>query len=170
MTGGRGRPKVVAGGPGALRAAALVVQLCVAASYTGLHAQCPDGSPPPCRPARTDPGRKPGVPTNSVAVLYLDARDSADAYLAEGLTEAVIVRLGQIERLVVKSRNAVRRFRGRAAADAGLGRALGVAHLVSGSVRRAAVPACESLWRSYGRRTASKCGRSSTIAPTWTCC
>lgn len=100
-----------------------------------LSAQCPDGSPPPCR---AQPTRATAAPApNSVAVLYLDARDSADAYLAEGLTEAVIVRLGQIERLVVKSRNAVRRFRGRAAADAGLGRALGVAHLVSGSVRRA---------------------------------
>lgn len=117
-----------------MRALVLLLHLGVLGSWR-LFAQCPDGSPPPCRaqPARAVPTPAP----NSVAVLYLDARDSADAYLAEGLTEAVIVRLGQIERLVVKSRNAVRRFRGRAAADAGLGRALGVAHLVSGTVRRA---------------------------------
>ena len=66
-----------------------------------LAAQCSDGSPPPCRAARADPGRRPGVPPNSVAVLYFDnlSRDTADAYLADGLTEDIIVRLGQIERL-----------------------------------------------------------------------
>ena len=60
--------------------------------------QCPDGSPPPCRAAvaRTAPPAP-----NSVAVLYFDnlSRDTADAYLADGLTEDIIVRLGQIERL-----------------------------------------------------------------------
>jgi TolB-like protein len=101
-----------------------------------LSAQCPDGSPPPCAPA---PARAAPVP-NSVAVLYFEnvSRDSADAYLADGLTEAIIVRLSQIERLAVKSSSAVRRFRGRLSDDpAVLGRALGSAHLVSGSVRRA---------------------------------
>ena len=72
-------------------------------------------------------------------MLYFDniSRDTSDAYLAEGLTEELITRLGQVPRLEVKSRNAVRRFRGQAAGDpAAVGRALGVAHLVSGSVRR----------------------------------
>jgi TolB-like protein/Tfp pilus assembly protein PilF len=80
----------------------------------------------------------PPAPT-SVAVLYFDniSRDTSDAYLAEGLTEELITRLGQVPRLQVKSRNAVRRFRGEAAGDpAAVGRALGVAHLVSGTVRR----------------------------------
>ncbi len=100
-----------------------------------LSAQCPDGSPPPCRTAT----RASGPTGNSVAVLYFDnsSRDSADAYLADGLTEEIIARLGQIERLHVASRFAVRRLRDSAAADpAALGRSLGVAHLVSGSVRR----------------------------------
>jgi TolB-like protein len=99
-----------------------------------LSAQCPDGSPPPCaRMAATS------SPT-SVAVLYFDnlSRDTADVYLADGLSEEMIARLGLIDRLTVKSRTAVQRFRGRPVADpAMLGRALGVAHLVSGSVRRA---------------------------------
>ena len=141
MTNGRrGRSRAVEGGPGALRALTLVVPLSVVASYNGLHAQCPDGSTPPCRAARAEPGRKPGVPPNSIAVLYFDnlSRDTADAYLADGLTEDIIVRLGQIERLTVKSRNAVKRFRERGAEDpAVLGQTLGVAYLVSGSVRRA---------------------------------
>ena len=72
----------------------------------------------------------------SVAVLYFDTADTASAYLADGLTEAIITSLGRIERLSVKSRNAVRRFRGAADDPATLGRALDVAYLVSGSVAR----------------------------------
>ncbi len=96
--------------------------------------QCPDGSPPPCE--RTT-ARAP-APT-SVAVLYFDnlSRDTADAYVADGLTEELITRLGQIERLRVKSRTAVQRYRRQPIDDpAVLGRALGVAHLVSGSVQQ----------------------------------
>src|SRR5881409_3706207 len=72
----------------------------------------------------------------SVAVLYFETADTASAYVADGLTEAIITSLGRIERLSVKSRNAVRRFRGAADDPATLGRALDVAYLVSGSVGR----------------------------------
>ena len=99
-----------------------------------LRAQCPDGSPPPCGHAAV---RAPAP--NSVAVLYFDnlSRDTSDAYIADGLTEELITRLGQIERLQVKSRTAVQRDRGRSIEDpAVLGRTLGVAHLVSGSVQQ----------------------------------
>jgi len=105
---------------------------------SALVAQCPDGSPPPCRaaPARATPT----PPPNSVAVLYFDnlSPDTADAYLADGLTEAVSLRLGHSTQLVVKSPSAVRRLRGRSADldPAALGRELSVAHLVQGSVRR----------------------------------
>ena len=81
-----------------------------------------------------------GAPSpSSVAVLYFDnhSTDTSDAYLSVGLTEAIITRLGRVDRLAVKSRNAVRRFHGAAGDDpASLGRALGVAFLVSGGVRR----------------------------------
>jgi len=76
------------------------------------------------------------APAASVAVLYFETPDTATAYLADGLTEAIITSLGRVERLGVKSRNAVRRFRGAADDPATLGRALGVAYLVSGSVGR----------------------------------
>src|SRR3989454_8735952 len=72
----------------------------------------------------------------SVAVLYFETPDTATAYVADGLTEAIITSLGRVERLSVKSRNAVRRFRGTAEDPGTLGRALGVAYLVSGSVGR----------------------------------
>jgi TolB-like protein len=97
-------------------------------------AQCPDGTPPPCnRPAaRSDPAR-------SVAVLYFDnlSRDSSDAYLADGLTDETIARLGRVRRLVVASRFSVRRYRNSEAEPSAVGRALGVAYLVTGSVQRA---------------------------------
>jgi formylglycine-generating enzyme required for sulfatase activity/TolB-like protein/Tfp pilus assembly protein PilF len=76
------------------------------------------------------------APPSSVAVLYFETPDTGTAYLADGLTEAIITSLGRVERLGVKSRNAVRRFRGTADDPTALGHALGVAYLVSGSVGR----------------------------------
>ena len=96
-----------------MRRATVLLLLLSVTSTEGLFAQCPDGAAPPCRGAQTDPGRKPGVAPNSLAVLYFDnlSADTADAYLAEGLTEELIARLGQLPRLAVKSRAAVQRFR-----------------------------------------------------------
>jgi len=100
-----------------------------------LESQCPDGTPLPCGPRQAPP------PANSVAVLYLDnlSRDTADAYLADGLTEEVIIRLAQVPRLDVKSRFEVARFRGQSARQdpSALGRLLHAAYLVLGSVQRA---------------------------------
>jgi TolB-like protein len=118
-----------------LRPTRVVVALGVIAMWGSvLDAQCPDGSPPPCSRAAS---RAPAP--NSVAVLYLDnlSRDTADAYLADGLTEEIIIRLGQVQRLDVKSRFEVQRFKGRAIQDAtALGRSLNAAYLVTGSVQR----------------------------------
>jgi TolB-like protein len=104
---------------------------------TPLRAQCPDGSPPPCRAARA----AAAAPPNSVAVLYFEnqSRDTADSYLAVGLTEAIIAKLGDIPRLTVKSRYLVRRYAAAAtqADPAEIGRALGVAYIVTGGVQRA---------------------------------
>jgi TolB-like protein/Tfp pilus assembly protein PilF len=75
---------------------------------------------------------------NSVAVLNFVnlSPDTADAYLADGLTDEIIDRLGSIERLQVKSRTAVARYRGSSLDPGQLGRALAVAYLVNGTVRR----------------------------------
>jgi TolB-like protein len=102
-----------------------------------LVAQCPDGSPPPC--ARSSAAaRAPAPPANSVAVLYFESRaaDTNAAALADGLTEEIIHRLSGIERLTVRSRYLVRRYRETALEDpAAVGRALNVTYLVSGSIR-----------------------------------
>jgi TolB-like protein/Tfp pilus assembly protein PilF len=115
----------------------LTLELSVCPTVRLSALQCPDGSAPPCRaaPARTTAA----PPPNSVAVLYFDnlSPDTTDAYLADGLTEELIAQLGKIERVVVKSRTAMQRYRRTAPHDpADVARRLGVAHLVSGSVRR----------------------------------
>ena len=97
--------------------------------------QCPDGTPPPCgaRPARGAPA------AHSVAVLYLDnpSRDTADAAIADGLTEEIIARLSQVPDVRVASRYAVLRYRGRTATDPHqVGRDLGVRYVLGGALRR----------------------------------
>jgi TolB-like protein len=75
-----------------------------------------------------------------VAVLYFEnlSRDTSDQYLADGITEEITTSLGRVGRLTVVSPAAVRRAQ-RAGDDdpVRLARALGVRHLVEGSVRRA---------------------------------
>jgi TolB-like protein/Tfp pilus assembly protein PilF len=101
-------------------------------------AQCPDGTPAPCavRPVRLAAAPAP----NSVAVIYFDnqSRDTSDAYLADGLTEEITSRLGQLGRLVVTSHTTMERYRaaGSRPEPQALARTLKVAHLVNGSVRR----------------------------------
>jgi len=106
----------------------------VGASLRPLFAQCPDGAPPPCRSGRV---ASPAA-SNTVAVLYFDnlSRDTADTYLADGLTDEITTRLGQIGRLTVTSRTTMQRYRGRVGDPQELARTLRVAHLVNGSVRR----------------------------------
>ena len=105
--------RTVQDGPGrSMTVSAVLTVLTISTVSTVLSAQCPDGSPPPCRGARTAAA---APVTNSVAVLYFDnsSADTADAYLADGITEEIISRLGQVGgRVQVKSRYAVRRYRG----------------------------------------------------------
>lgn len=92
--------------------------------------QCPDGTPPPCRP-------RP-VARIPIAVLYFDnlSSDTADAWLADGLTEEVTDRMSGLDRLEVRSRNSVRRMQRAGASDPLLlGRALNVRYVVEGSLR-----------------------------------
>ena len=73
----------------------------------------------------------------SIAVLYFDARDTADAYLADGLTEDLTTLLGSVARVQVKSPGVVRRAQRASPGDApAIARRLGVHYLVDGNVRR----------------------------------
>ncbi|MFI5281130.1 MAG: hypothetical protein ACHQU1_11570 [Gemmatimonadales bacterium] len=112
----------------------VVVALALGALAASLRAQCPDGTPPPC----AAPVARASAPaSNSIAVLYFDTRDTTDRYLVDGLTEEIILRLQQLQRLEVKSRYESQRVRGsRNLAPAAVGRTLGVRYLVNGTVQR----------------------------------
>ena len=103
-----------------------------------LHAQCPDGTPQPCRPAAVAVRLPPPAPT-SVAVLPLENRspETADAYLAEGLTEEVGNHLTQLGRLQVKARGMVDAQYRRTPDPFDAARRLNVAWFVHGNVRHA---------------------------------
>ena len=148
---------------------ALFLCACATVPAVPAVAQCPDGTPPPCRgavaPART-------ANSNSIAVLYFDnlSRDSADAYIADGLTDEIIVRLQHVQRLDVKSRNEVRRLRGSGITDSRtLGRDLHVAWLVTGSVRPSAsrMRVSYELVRTSDGRTMASDIVDTTAADQW---
>jgi len=118
----------------------LVVTLAALALARPLLAQCPDGTPPPCRsPAAARATSAPPPAPTSVAVLPLQNRspDSADAYLAEGLTEEVGNRLTQLGRLQVKARGLVEAQWRRTPDPFDAARRLNVAWFVHGNVRHA---------------------------------
>jgi TolB-like protein len=100
-----------------------------------LRAQCPDGTPPPCRTTR--PAAPPRL---SIAVLDFEnfSRDTNDAFLSSELAEELTSRLRQIERLTVVPRPVVRRVRNLETMTVpDIGRALNVSYIVTGSIRRA---------------------------------
>lgn len=132
---------------------ALVVCAGVAVPMRAALAQCPDGSPPPCTP------RQAGPPPRSVAILYFESlsRDSTDALLADGFTEELIVRLGRIESLQVKSRGVVQRYRGQTPDPTAVGRQLNVVFVVSGTMRKS----------SDRVRVSAELARASTGTQVW---
>jgi eukaryotic-like serine/threonine-protein kinase len=84
------------------------------------------------RPPTTANGPAP----EDIAVLYFDdqTRQHDAAYLADGLTEALIVELARVPRLHVISRNGVAPFRGADVSPDSVARALRVGTIVQGSV------------------------------------
>jgi len=74
----------------------------------------------------------------TLAVLPFVSRspDSADAYLAEGLTDAIAAALGRDSTLRVASRLSTAEYAERVAPPREIGRSLGVAALLDGSVQR----------------------------------
>ncbi len=86
-----------------------------------------------------------GAPTevsarsNTIAVMPFAnlSADSLDEYFADGLTEDLLNRLARIQELQVTGRSSSFYFKNRNEDPRAIGRALDVAHLLEGSVRRA---------------------------------
>jgi TolB-like protein len=115
------------------RAPLLVPALLIARAA---FAQCPDGTPPPCRSVSAS--RAAPLP-GSIAVLPFTNRspDSADAYLADALPERIVGRLARVNNLHVKSATAVSAQWRRTPDPMAAARELRVEWFVTGSIRRA---------------------------------
>jgi len=79
-----------------------------------------------------------GLDPRHLAVLYFDdlSRDHSLGYVADGMTEALIANLSQVQPLTVISRNGVIPYRGGSVPADSVARALGVGTLVTGSVEQ----------------------------------
>ncbi|MBU6417446.1 MAG: hypothetical protein KJS83_09790, partial [Xanthomonadaceae bacterium] len=79
------------------------------------------------------------IPAKSIAVLPLanESGDRGQQYFSDGLSEDLITALSQFAGLKVISRNSSFQFRDSEDDSKAIGRKLGVAHLLEGSVRRA---------------------------------
>jgi TolB-like protein len=79
-----------------------------------------------------------GVPTKSVAVLPLvNGGGEGQQFFSDGVSEALIIALSQFDGLKVIGRNSSFQFRDTKDDSAAIGRKLGVAHLIEGSVQHA---------------------------------
>jgi TolB-like protein/class 3 adenylate cyclase/Tfp pilus assembly protein PilF len=97
-------------------------------------ASSPAASPPP-------PANVPAaVPEKSIAVLPFDnlSRDPDNAFFTDGVQDEILTNLAKIADLKVISRSSVMQYKSEVARDLRkIGRELGVAHLLEGSVQRA---------------------------------
>ncbi len=150
------------------RRLALILGACAVVSARSASAQCPDGSPPPCASARAaTPAPVPGA--NSVGVMLFNnlTRDSAYAYLGDGLATEIATSLARVPRLEVRSPGAVRAAqRGVDPDPRVVGRRLNVRYVVEGdfqrggeririAVRLVAVPSGTQRWSDAYTRSAS---------------
>lgn len=80
-----------------------------------------------------------GVPAKSIGVLpFTDiGNDPEQAYFADGLTEDLITDLSKLRDLFVIARNTTFSFKGSSKGTVEIGREMGVANILEGSVRRA---------------------------------
>src|SRR5438445_2752445 len=82
----------------------------------------------------------PAILEKSIAVLPFENRseDKANAYFAEGIQDEILVRLAKIADLKVISRTSTQHYKSAPENLREIGQELGVAHLLEGSVQRAA--------------------------------
>src|SRR5439155_10555273 len=90
--------------------------------------------PPPPMTTEAD------VPEKSIAVLPFDnlSRDPDNAFFTDGVQDEILTDLARVADLKVISRSSVMQYKTEVARDLRkIGRELGVAHLLEGSVQRA---------------------------------
>jgi TolB-like protein/DNA-binding SARP family transcriptional activator len=117
---------------------ALVALVAVAGAAYALAGIRGEGVPGPAEDHGTPP-TLPAAAAGSIAVLpFLDLSPAGDQeYFGHGMAEELIAALSRVEGLRVTARTSSFRFQGSGADVREVGRRLGVAHLLEGSVRRA---------------------------------
>ena len=80
------------------------------------------------------------VPEKSIAVLPFEnlSRDPDNAYFADGIQDEILTRLSKIAALKVISRTSTQRYQSKPSNLAEIAKQLGVAHILEGSVQKAA--------------------------------
>jgi TolB-like protein len=101
-------------------------------------------APPPVAPPRVVPAAAPAIapprhepPSIAVLPFVNMSRDEDNEYFADGLAEELLNVLAKIRGLRVAARSSAFMFKGKGANVAEVGRALGVATVLEGSVRKA---------------------------------
>ena len=113
---------------------ALIFAPAVMKSFSRQGAAMP---PPPPVPSAT----KPPVPEKSIAVLPFEnlSEDKSNAFFADGVQDEILTNLAKVADLKVISRTSVMQFRDKGARNLReIAQQLGVAHVLEGSVQRAA--------------------------------
>ena len=85
-------------------------------------------------------GSSSPLPEKSIAVLPFEnlSEDKANAYFAEGIQKEILTRLAKIADLKVISRTSTQRYQSKPVNLAEIAKQLGVAHILEGSVQKAA--------------------------------
>src|SRR5437773_1157060 len=88
------------------------------------------------RPVRTSAGES--IPEKSIAVLPFEnrSRDPDNAYFADGIQDEILARLSKIADLKVISRTSTQRYKSAPENLPEIGKQLGVAHILEGSVQK----------------------------------
>src|SRR6516162_5779649 len=111
-------------------------------------------------------GARPSIPEKSIAVLPFEnlSDDKSNAYFAEGIQDEILTRLSKIAALKVISRTSTQKYKSAPDNLHEVGKQLGVAHVLEGSVQKIAnavhvnvqlirVATEEHLWaESYNRK------------------
>ena len=80
----------------------------------------------------------PAIPEKSIAVLPFEnlSEDKGNAYFAEGIQQEILTRLAKIADLKVISRTSTQRYQSRPGNLSEIGKQLGVANILEGSVQK----------------------------------
>jgi TolB-like protein/Flp pilus assembly protein TadD len=116
----------------------IIIALCLGFPIAVLLAWAYDITPSGIKRTEDLPGTGEKIPEKSVAVLPFEnlSDDRENAYFADGVHDDILSSLSRIADLKVISRTSVQQFRAGARSLREIGAALGVAHILEGTVRR----------------------------------